>query len=622
MKRITRGRGPDVAMAAVLAMAWSLRIYGLDWDRGLLFHPDERRILMVVAGLRLPDGLLDFFRVGSPLNPRFFAYGSFPLYLLRAVASALSGASTPLYVVARALSAAADTLTVWATYSLGRKLWSRLTGLLAATLVALTVLHIQLSHFGTVDTLLGLLVVLVVSKAVDVGRTGSRANGIMLGILLGMALATKFSAIPLVAVALSGWLASVEVDELADPTLDRRWRTVLAVRWRQVVRNWRVARSSFGRTLAVAGVTFLCLQPYALIDAYHFVAGVGTEIAMAARWADFPYTRQYVGTWPYLYHLRQLLLFGMGVPAGLLGVGGLLWWLKRWVRTLLHGATGRTMGLAARRDLQVWLTWPVLYGLSQGAAATKFIRYLLPLTPFLCLAGCAWWASEWSRSPVSSARRVFLGMLLIGILGSAVFYGLAFLEVYRKPHTWLQASSWLCDNLTTTSTVLSEVWDDPLPVYGLPGEGGCAQYIQSRRINLYTLAGEDGLAELVDAITSSDFIVLASDRLYAPVTRLADRYPLAARYYRALFSGDLGFDLALAPAVYPEWAGVVLADNPRAGLNLPAPPLLATRKPLGWTLDLGRADESFTVYDHPQPLIFVKATPLAPQALRELLTGR
>ena len=53
----------------------SLRFYNLNWDQGNFFHPDERNIAAAVSRLSFFD----------QLNPKFFAYGSFPIYLTRAL---------------------------------------------------------------------------------------------------------------------------------------------------------------------------------------------------------------------------------------------------------------------------------------------------------------------------------------------------------------------------------------------------------------------------------------------------------------------------------------------------------------------------------------------------------
>ena len=75
--RISRARWPYVALFVFAAV---VRLVGLQWDQRHFFHPDERAIAMAVERLSF-----------SPLqlNPHFFAYGSFPLYVTRAVTSLL-----------------------------------------------------------------------------------------------------------------------------------------------------------------------------------------------------------------------------------------------------------------------------------------------------------------------------------------------------------------------------------------------------------------------------------------------------------------------------------------------------------------------------------------------------
>ena len=51
------GRRHQVAIALflVLSLALSLRLYGINWDQGGLFHPDERAILFKVNDLSFPS---------------------------------------------------------------------------------------------------------------------------------------------------------------------------------------------------------------------------------------------------------------------------------------------------------------------------------------------------------------------------------------------------------------------------------------------------------------------------------------------------------------------------------------------------------------------------------------
>ena len=108
------------ALVLTLVLALGLRFYGLNWDEGQSFtpHPDERAILMKVGDLSFPGpgelgSLLDAEK--SPWNPRWFPYGSFPLYLLKGVQIAYGAMPGPelgdLRTLGRTISALADTLT-------------------------------------------------------------------------------------------------------------------------------------------------------------------------------------------------------------------------------------------------------------------------------------------------------------------------------------------------------------------------------------------------------------------------------------------------------------------------------------------------------------------------------
>jgi hypothetical protein len=129
------------------------------------------------------------------------------------------------------------------------------------------------------------------------------------------------------------------------------------------------------------------------------------------------------------------------------------------------------------------------------------------------------------------------------------------------------------------------------------------------------------LQDLVDAVAKSDYIILASPRVYATVSRLPARYPISSRYYRSLFDGRLGFDLAAFARDDPRLAGLVLADDPLEGTGLAAPPTLAAYFRQPGVLDWGRADESFSVYDHPMPLVFTKTRALSSDQIRAVLTS-
>ncbi len=593
------------ALWLLLLVALVLRLHGMNWDGGRLFHPDERQVLMVAERLALPSTVRVALSADSPLNPRFFAYGSFPLYLIRVLgelAAALGGASVSVYSmlpIGRALSALFDTLTILATYRLSKLLFGATVAVLSAGLLTFAVLHIQLSHFYAVDTLLTALIVLAVTQAVALTRTKGAGDGRLLGVWYGLALATKASALPFGAVIVLAWLSvglQPDTGESARMRLLAAWRSV----WRRMA-----------GTLAIAALCFLVLEPYALIDFTSFICGIGQEIAMSQGWYDFPYTRQYFGTVRYLYSLRQMLLFTAGPCFTLLGVAGLAYCSIGTGRRVVRGVSSMKEG--------IWLVWPVLYGLTQGGSYAKFVRYMLPLFPFLAIAGAVLWVAGWRRLAHSTLGRGLWAALGGVTLVTTAFYGLAFLNIYAQPHPWLQASDWLCQNMASGTTIMVEYWDDPLPALPSATEECPVQY-DFYWVDMYAADGPEKLEALLDGLERCEYIVLSSDRLYATISRLPQRYPLSSCYYRLLFSGELGYELALAPAVYPRLGGVVLQDDPRAGISLP--PLPLTTPQAAVVLHLGRADESFSVYDHPQPLVFRRVRSIGRNELSLLLQSR
>ena len=90
LSRIRPRNASLTALLAICLLALGLRFYGLNWDDGFPYtpHPDERAILAKVDEIAPPSlgnlgVLLDADE--SPWNPRWFPYGSLPLYLLKGV---------------------------------------------------------------------------------------------------------------------------------------------------------------------------------------------------------------------------------------------------------------------------------------------------------------------------------------------------------------------------------------------------------------------------------------------------------------------------------------------------------------------------------------------------------
>ena len=611
---------PCLVLAVILVVAAAFRFYGLAWDGGYVFHPDERKILLVASELHLPSNIPDFFSSESPLNPKFFAYGSFPIYLLKIldVFAPTPSFAVPwredfvgLALLGRALSALFDLGTIALTFLLARRLYDATTGLIASAWIAVTVLHIQLSHFYAVDTLLTLLIVATMFFAARFAQAGKRRDAIAVGIAFGLALATKVSAAPLVVPIVAAVLraqratASEAKQSPSNLAIASSQRTLLAMTQRAarewLAQIWRTRRA-LALILAVALAACIVTQPYALLDPIRFFGQIGTESLVARGGLDYPYTRQYADTLPFIYPIAQSSIWGMSLPLGIFAWLGSALFVWRWWR---------------KRD---WndgfiLSWAFVYFLIVGAQYAKYLRYLLPLLPFLFLmaANCVWQIANgrWRVSRFTAYCSLFAVCCL---LFTSFIYSLSFVSLYSREHPWLTISKWIYANVPPNATIALEHWDDVLPVPMQIGEVTRAP----GEYNMLTLPmyDEDNAAKLetlVNALSESDYVILATQRLSAPITRLPQRYPMSSRYYHLLFNGQLGFDLAAHAINGIALDGVVIADNRFDGM---LPPTLRSDA-LVW--NWGYADESFTVYDHPSPLVFKKTRPLSRDELKNLL---
>ena len=641
-----------IVLAAIVIVAASLRLYGVDWDRGYCYtpHPDERAILSRVAELSLPSvtnlpQLLDADE--SPWNPRWFPYGSFPLYLLSTAASVYETVpGLPLYspcgdgghdlrALGRVISALADVGTVAVVYLLGRRMFGRREAVLASVLVALAVIHIQLSHFFAVDTIATLCAVAALYFMLRVGSDGRMRDSILAGVFIGLGLATKVSLLPIFLA-----LATAHGVYVLGALREGRGRLLI-----EDAVGTAIAGMAAG-TAASLAVLFVA-QPYMFLDWAQFSESVSEQSQMVRRILDYPYTRQYVDTTPYWYHFQQISTWGLGWPLGLLALAGLGYAALRCLRPRV-GAAYLAAGLVvpaailvvsnglpaivlatgvasvallatlAFRSHNSWpgvivLAWVVPYLLITGAFDVKFLRYLLPITPFMVLFGSRMLVAAWDRfgrGRGARPARVAVAAAAAVVVAGTAFYAFAYTAVYRDEHPGVRLSGWLNENAQPGSLVLMEHWEEGLPDVGA---------FRFKRLPLYESDTDDKLYDLSADMAEADYLVFYSNRLYGTIPRLPERYPVSTEYYRLLFDGGLGYELAEAMPSYPRLAGVSFVDDSLARTDLATPAALESARDTPIVLDLGWADESFSVYDHPLGLVFENVGRLDAEAIRSAI---
>lgn len=194
-----------IALAAVLALAAGLRARHLDYGLPALNDPDEPLFILTA---------LDMLREGR-LNPGWFGHPATLLfYLLAAVIAAVAALGsltggwhgTASFVAAvfadpgvmvlpmRGAMALLGVASVWLAWRLGARCAGNGVGLIAALLLAVSPLHVDLSQVIRTDMLATVLMSLALLRALSAARDGSLAAHGWAGVFAGLACATKWPA--------------------------------------------------------------------------------------------------------------------------------------------------------------------------------------------------------------------------------------------------------------------------------------------------------------------------------------------------------------------------------------------------------------------------------------------
>jgi len=494
-------------------VALSVRLYRVDWDQHHFFHPDERAIGFAVERLS--------FRP-LQLNPHFFAYGSLPLYAIKIATSIAGKFSAPLagydasIFAGRVLSALWGAATAVLVGVLGSRLYGKRVGLLAGVLMASAVLHVQNSHFATSDVPLTFFVLLALYFLVRVVEQGALAHYLAAGFSAGLAIATKFSALPI--------LLPIAI--------------AILYRWFVEGRRLSTLIRGAGAVLSVV-VGFALGQPYAILDYHAFRADILEQSRMVRHAGLVPYTNQYIGVPKYIYDLQQMILWGMGPLLGLAAVIG-------------TGVCGVRAFRQRRVPELVLLAWVLPFFLITGSFDVKFPRYLLPIYPLLILWAAALLVSVASRSGVGTLAAAL-------VLVSTFAWLIAFMRIYSLPHTVVSASNWFYSHVPSGTKVASQHWDEGFP-FPMPGGLNPDRY---RIVDLpyYEPDTPEKMRQISAELASSEYAAFQTKRIYGAVTQAPKKFPLTSRYFYHLFAGDLGYSLTQSFASRPKIFGIEFPDE-------------------------------------------------------------
>ena len=548
--KLLKNRQNNWPIAAILVLTIVTRFGGLTWCFPYIPHPDEWNMAHAITQLNWRE----------KLNPHFFAYGQFPLYL--SYFSAVLYNFIPWIKIKavniqeaifflRFWSAFAGTGIVYLVYLISKKLFLK-RQLITPLLAVFTPGLIQVSHFGTTESFLSFFFLLVLYLSFRILEKPKIKYFIFSGIALGLAIGTKISAL------IFGFPVFL----------------VFIFNFAGVLKNKNKLKNLgklFLKNLIL--IIFLVLlvlltSPYLILA---FKESRGTllyETSVATGKSAVFYTRQFIDTIPVLFQLQKIFPYALGWPIFVFGTLGFLFECIVLIKKIV-----------VRKKF-------LIIDLNFLSTIFAFLFYFLFQAFLFC---------KWTRfmSPVFAFFPIFAGFFLINVIKKRfsffVFYflffisllpGLFFSSVYFSPDVRFTASEWIYKNIPSGFQILFDtgnVLDIPIPNPKSPTSHKSLNY-SLISFDFYHLDENPELfPKLLNYLENSDYIILPSRRIFTNHLRFPEKYPLSAKYYELLFSGRLGF--APVAKIEPLYSKIFKDEQ---------------------------AEETFSVFDHPTIRIYKK----------------
>ena len=341
-----------VALAVLVSLGAIARFLGIDFGRPFAYHPDEG--VIVGAAMDMVNQ--------RDWNPHTFLYPSFMADVQAAVtALARYFGGPPLdrgqgwlygnealpeqfryFLAGRLVVAAMGVLTILVTFAVGFRMRGVLTGLVAAAVVALTPLHVANSRYVTTDVPVALMCVLTLWVAVEAQRRGGDRWWVLAGAMVGLATSTKWNGAIVAVVPVVAYLAMAPSIRGAVGLLRRR-TPYLAI-----------GAGALALIATTPAIIFdaTTVRDYLVLQNELYARGRGNERS------------------PGVVFNTRSLIEGLGLVPFIAGAAG-----------CIEIVVGRH-----RRELMI-PAFVGTYFLVASMTATHFERNLVPLVPYLALAG-------------------------------------------------------------------------------------------------------------------------------------------------------------------------------------------------------------------------------------------
>jgi 4-amino-4-deoxy-L-arabinose transferase-like glycosyltransferase len=308
----------------------------------------------------------------------------------------------------------------------------------------------------------------------------------------------------------------------------------------------------------------IIFSPFSIIDFPQTLNTLKYEVAIAQGKVETFYTRQFLETTPFIFQITKIFPFSIGWPTVLISLLGLIIIMFQNPPSL--------------KILSSWLIILIptlIFFLYQGQLFVKWTRFMTPILPIFSLLS----AQALNKFP----RLMQYTVLIVSLLPGVAFFDITYAQI----DTRLQFSYWAKENIPSESIILSETGNTlslPLGEYGF----------EIINFNFYDLEEKSSQNQLCQLLEKANYIVIPSRRVFA--NHPQNKFPNTVNYYQKLFSKRLGFSQLK-----------VFSPNG----HLPTTPFYKNEE--------AKAEETWTVFDHPTIRVYQKTKPYSAKEYQQLI---
>lgn len=423
-------------VALVTLAGLGLRLFAIGHGLPHQYVPDEST--MVGGALRM--GATQSLQPSTFIYPALLMYLFAGEYLGLLVVGRLTGLfasiahfkecaftdPTLFYLLPRLAIALIGAATIPLTYWVGRRLYGPWPAVVAAVLVAVSVMHVQMSHQARHWVPISFWALTVLWASLNIAERGRRRDYIFAGLLVGLTASTSFNGFLLMAIPLTAHWVHIRKRDIP-------------------IRNYRYHLPMF-MTIMLAPVVFFALNPYILLQLDRFVSfhshgdsSIGGQIV--GHYSNFFQEKN-----GFTFFAHATVTYEPAIT--ILGFIGAALALRRFPFTA-----------------PVVLLYPIFhYFMFATTSPSLEQRYMLPgvvlwaLPAGLAGAELAKWAlGKGSRLRVSITAAVIVFIVILVSIPS-----LRYDELLARPDTRTLAKEWIEKNIPAGSDIAVESYSPPL----------------------------------------------------------------------------------------------------------------------------------------------------------------